>query len=155
MVTNNAWNSEDPAQVAKGGTGNSSTTAYAVQCGGTTSTGAHQPIASVGTAGQVLTSNGAGALPTFQAAPGSWVLIEAQTASTSATIDFTTGIDSTYDTYVLVWNSLKTDSVSSTSFRMLFSVNGGSSYLTTGYASAINAFEYTTNAWIVNSTNRS
>jgi hypothetical protein len=38
-----------------------------VLCGGTTSTGAHQSIASVGTSGQVLTSNGAGALPTFQA----------------------------------------------------------------------------------------
>jgi len=36
--------------------------------GGTTSTGAFQSIASVGTSGQVLTSNGAGALPTFQAA---------------------------------------------------------------------------------------
>lgn len=53
--------------VSKGGTGATSATAYAVQCGGTTSTGAHQSVASVGTSGQVLTSNGAGALPTFQA----------------------------------------------------------------------------------------
>lgn len=53
--------------VANGGTGAASTTAYAVQCGGTTSTGAHQAIASVGTTGQILTSNGAAALPTFQA----------------------------------------------------------------------------------------
>jgi hypothetical protein len=52
--------------VAQGGTGNATATAYAVQCGGTTSTGAHQSIASVGTSGQVLTSNGASALPTFQ-----------------------------------------------------------------------------------------
>jgi hypothetical protein len=56
--------------VADGGTGASSLTAYAVLCGGTTSTGAVQPVASVGTAGHVLTSNGAGALPTFQAATG-------------------------------------------------------------------------------------
>lgn len=56
--------------VADGGTGVSSTTAYAVICGGTTSTGALQSVASVGTAGQVLTSNGAGALPTFQDAAG-------------------------------------------------------------------------------------
>jgi hypothetical protein len=55
-----------PVGVAIGGTGLSSATAYAVLCGGTTSTGALQPVASVGTAGQVLTSNGAGALPTFQ-----------------------------------------------------------------------------------------
>lgn len=52
--------------VADGGTGRTSHTAYAVLCGGTTSTGAQQSIASVGTSGQVLTSNGAGALPTFQ-----------------------------------------------------------------------------------------
>jgi len=56
--------------VANGGTGFSSATAYAVLCGGTTSTGQFQSIASVGTSGQVLTSNGAGALPTFQTAGG-------------------------------------------------------------------------------------
>ena len=41
-------------------------------CGGTTSTAALQSIASIGTSGQVLTSNGAGALPTFQAAGAAW-----------------------------------------------------------------------------------
>lgn len=56
--------------VADGGTGKSSAIAYAVQCGGTTSTAALQSIASVGTAAQVFTSNGPGALPTFQAAAG-------------------------------------------------------------------------------------
>lgn len=54
-----------PLPVAQGGTGVTSTTAYAVLCGGTTSTGNLQSIAGVGTTGQVLTSNGAGALPTF------------------------------------------------------------------------------------------
>lgn len=57
------------ASVADGGTGRSSHTAYAVICGGTTATSAQQSVASVGTAGQLLTSNGAGALPTFQDAP--------------------------------------------------------------------------------------
>ena len=56
--------------VASGGTGRSSATAYAVICGGTTSTGAQQSVASVGTSGMVLTSNGAGALPSFQAFGG-------------------------------------------------------------------------------------
>lgn len=56
--------------VAHGGTGVATLTAYAVLCGGTTSTNPVQSIASVGTAGQVLTSNGAAALPTFQAASG-------------------------------------------------------------------------------------
>jgi hypothetical protein len=54
------------AVVAGGGTGVTSNTAYAVLCGGTTSTNPIQSVASVGSAGQVLTSNGAGALPTFQ-----------------------------------------------------------------------------------------
>jgi hypothetical protein len=52
--------------VSSGGSGSTSSTAYAVICGGTTSTSAIQAIANVGTAGQVLTSNGAGALPTMQ-----------------------------------------------------------------------------------------
>ena len=70
--------------VASGGTGRSSQTAFAVICGGTTTTSAQQSIASVGTAGQVLTSNGAGALPTFQEAagfPAGTVLIFGQTAA--------------------------------------------------------------------------
>jgi hypothetical protein len=70
--------------VANGGSGRATATAYAVICGGTTSTAAHQSIASVGTSGQVLTSNGAGALPTFQTASSggtSWSVITAdQTA---------------------------------------------------------------------------
>ncbi len=56
--------------VAGGGTGATAQTAYAVLCGGTTSTGAYQSIAGLGSSGQVLTSNGAGALPTFQTLSG-------------------------------------------------------------------------------------
>lgn len=51
--------------VAQGGTGRATALAYGVLCGGTTATGAHQSVASVGTAEQVLTSAGAGALPVF------------------------------------------------------------------------------------------
>lgn len=66
--------------VDSGGTGRTSHTAYAVLCGGTTSTGAQQSVASVGTSGQVLTSNGAGALPTFQT-PSSTLDITGLTAT--------------------------------------------------------------------------
>jgi len=52
--------------VENGGSGRSASTEYAVICGGTTTTAQHQSIASVGTSGQVLKSNGAAALPTFQ-----------------------------------------------------------------------------------------
>jgi len=51
--------------VAGGGLGVSSLTAYELIAAGTTSTGAVQQIA-LGTSGQVLTSNGAGALASFQ-----------------------------------------------------------------------------------------
>lgn len=84
MVTGNSWNSQDPAQVAKGGTGVASTTAYAVLCGGTTTTASLQSIAGVGTSGQVLTSNGAAALPTFQAASGGGTVVQ-QIRSTTST----------------------------------------------------------------------
>lgn len=53
--------------VAQGGTGLTSLTPYAVLTGGTTATGAMQQVSGLGTAGWVLTSNGAGALPTWQA----------------------------------------------------------------------------------------
>lgn len=69
--------------VAGGGTGLAAFTAYAVVCGGTTTTGALQSIASVGTSGHVLTSNGAGALPTFQAG-GTGTVNNASTANTLA-----------------------------------------------------------------------
>lgn len=65
--------------VANGGTGDTSLTAYAPLFGGTTSTGAVQS-GTVGTSGQVLTSNGAGALPTFQTvAAGGTVTLAAMT----------------------------------------------------------------------------
>lgn len=86
--------SSDPAfgtaVVAGGGTGLTSATAYAVLCGGTTSTGNFQSIASVGTSGQVLTSNGAGALPTFQAAGGGSGPVQQTRASTSTSGSTTT-----------------------------------------------------------------
>lgn len=50
--------------VPQGGTGRASSTAYALIAGGTTSTGAQQSL-STGTAGQVLLSGGASALPSF------------------------------------------------------------------------------------------
>jgi len=57
---------------------------------------------STGTATHVLTSGGTGVAPTFQAAAagGAWTVIESTEASDTASITFT-GIDSTYDTYVI------------------------------------------------------
>lgn len=65
--------------VPSGGTGASSFTPYAVIVGGTTSTNPLQSIASVGTAGQILTSNGAGAKPTFQTSSSSISMAQVMT----------------------------------------------------------------------------
>lgn len=72
--------------VVDGGTGLSATTPYAVLCGGTAATTSLQSIAGVGTAAQVLTSNGAGALPTFQDTAPSGVVWENVTAASKAMV---------------------------------------------------------------------
>src|SRR3989344_1262948 len=68
-ITTGVWNGT-ALTPAYGGTGLSSLTTYAVLTGGTTSTGNLQQVSGLGTSGQVLTSNGAGALPSWQAATG-------------------------------------------------------------------------------------
>lgn len=69
-ITSGVWDAT-PVAVPFGGTGNTSFTAYNLITANTTSTGALEPLGSLGTSGQVLTSNGAGAYPTWQIAPGS------------------------------------------------------------------------------------
>ena len=78
-ITTGVWTGTTIA-VANGGTGNTTFTAYSVLCAGTTSTGAFQNVSGVGSSGQVLTSNGAGALPTWQTGIGG--LIVNQNSST-------------------------------------------------------------------------
>lgn len=56
-----------------GGSGLATHVAYAVFAGSTSTTGNFQQVSGVGTLGQVLTSNGAGTLPTWQAAAGGTV----------------------------------------------------------------------------------
>lgn len=70
--------------VTTGGTGVTSATAYAPIFGGTTSTGAFQS-GSVGTSGQVLTSNGAGAIATFKTLQNSNTWVDQTTTSVTMT----------------------------------------------------------------------
>lgn len=76
-------------------------------------------------------TSGAAAAPSFRAAVGadgaSLVLIQSQAASNSATIDFTTGISSTYDTYILEIEDLvvATDNVN---LHLLVSENAGGAW---------------------------
>lgn len=74
------------AVVEGGGTGATSFTAYAPVCGGTTSTGPLQSAdTGIATPGFILTSNGAAALPSFQAAPAGGVTIDGDSGSASGT----------------------------------------------------------------------
>ena len=102
----------NPLPVPSGGTGRATATAYAVICGGATATGALQSIASVGTTGQVLTSNGVGALPTMQASfiagmiilwsgsvlsiPTGWLLCDGTLSTPNLRDRFVVGAGSTY-----------------------------------------------------------
>lgn len=61
------------------------------------------------------------------AVPGGWVLVEQHTASSSAALQFTTGITSTYDNYVCEIIDVIPASASQ-AFLYQVSTNGGSSY---------------------------
>lgn len=95
-----------PITVPFGGTGIATTTAYGVICGGTTATGVFQN-AGAGSPGQTLTSNGPAALPSWAtSAAGAIVWLATLTASSSATLDDTTHITSTYDDYLIVLENI-------------------------------------------------
>ncbi len=72
--------------VIGGGTGIIATTPYALLAGGATTTGALQQVASLGTAAQILTSNGPGALPTFQTASAALGQALTRTDDTNVTL---------------------------------------------------------------------
>lgn len=63
-----------PVNVANGGTGDTSFSAYDIICGGTTSTGPLQQVSGEGTTGQFLGSNGPSVLPSWQAIPAQTLL---------------------------------------------------------------------------------
>ena len=64
-----------------------------------------------------------------------------------ATID-TTGITGTYNNYVLVWNNLS--ETSSSNLLMQLSVNGGSTYLTSGYIGGANQMDFSSVSFVAN-----
>lgn len=114
-------------------TGNA-VTQYNVLVGGASN--AINSVAPSSTTGYVLTSNGASANPSFQAistgaAPG-LVLISSQTASSSASLTWTSGISSTNgNNYLLTFYGLIP--TASVQIIVQISTDGGSTYKTTGY----------------------
>ena len=89
------------AVVAGGGTGNTTFTAYSVIAAGTTATGAFQNVSGVGTAGQVLTSAGAGALPTW-AANAAFTVLGVQRITATGTSTYTPTAGTKYARVTLV-----------------------------------------------------
>ncbi len=81
------------------------------------------------TSGKVLTSNGTGAAPSFQAASGGvWTLIQSQTASNQASVDFTSGLTSSYKLFKLYITGLQCVISGGSYVKILCSTNGGSTY---------------------------
>ncbi len=94
-----------------------------------------------GTTGQVLTQGAndpAWATPTAYAL----TLISAQTASSSATIDFSSGLDDTYDRYMVLLSNVKpaTDDVE---LWLRVGTGGGPTYQTSGYRYITRAYNDT------------
>lgn len=81
-----AYKRTSPQPVEEGGTGAITFTAYSVITAGTTATGGFQNVVGLGSSGQVLTSAGAAALPTWSTISGSfvWAVI---TADQSAVVN--------------------------------------------------------------------
>jgi hypothetical protein len=69
---------------------------------------------------------------------GNMVLISSQTASNSASISFTTGIDSTYKEYQFWFINM--DAVSASYLHFNFSTDGGSNYNVTKTSTYINVY---------------
>lgn len=88
-----------------------------------------------GTSGQVLTSAGASAPTWATPVPGALILISTQTVSTAvASVDFTSGISSTYDDYVVYFSNV-TPGTNSTAFYSRLYKSGA--FATSGYSQSL------------------
>ena len=77
--------------------------------------------------------------------PSTLVLLSTQTASSSASISFTSGIDNTYDEYVFKFINIHPAS-DGVDFQFNLSTDGGSNYNVTKTSTAFNAYNYENDA---------
>lgn len=77
-----------------------------------------------GPSGQVLQSQGTTGNPRWVGAP---VLISSQTAVSAATVDFTSGIDSSFKTYLVEWDGVKS-STNGNGLQLRVSQDGGATW---------------------------
>lgn len=83
-------------------------------------------LPAAGTSGNVLTSDGTNWASTAPAGGGAWNLIASTSISSVSTVDFTSGISSTYVNYVLVGSDVILNTPGGISVRL--SSDGGSSW---------------------------
>ena len=76
---------------------------------------------------------------------GVWNLIETLTASSDATLDFTSGIDSTYDEYVFKFINIHPET-DETEFQFNLSIDSGSNYNVTKTSTYFYAYHYESGA---------
>jgi hypothetical protein len=100
-----------------------------------TTSGVFKPTAFNNASFDNVTAVPEGALP----AGGNMVLLSTQTASASASISFTTGIDSTYKEYMFIFNNIH-PATGSVSFTFNGSTDGGSNYNVTKTTTAFRAW---------------
>lgn len=127
--------------VANGGTNQASFTTYTLLAGGTTTTSLQQ-VSGTGTSGQILTSNGAGALPTWQTK--SWVDGLAGLISAPDNIDYRIYLNAPF---AMTINSTTTRSTAGTctaTFKINTTALGGS-------ANSVSTSEQTVNRTTSNS----
>jgi len=88
-----------------------------------------------------ITNSSVSAVTSFaNAAGGTLTLLSTQTASNSATISFTTGLDSTYDEYQFHFINVQPVSAGNYTFQFNMSTDGGSNYNVTKTSTFIVAY---------------
>ena len=126
--------------IANGGTNSTATpTAGTVPYG----TGTALAYTSAGTSGQVLQSNGASAPSWVTASSGALVFISSQTVSSAVSeVNFTSGISSTYDDYVVYFEGITPDT-DGVDLRLRLRKSGA--FATSGYLTSVGRFRTTSN----------
>lgn len=102
--------------------------------------------AAAGTSGNVLTSDGTNWTSAAAPSGGASFLIQTKTTTSGTTVDFTTGITSTYTTYLFILSNVLPNG--SDTFLMRYSTDGGSTFLTSSYVNSTgvtNAISIATN----------
>ena len=95
----------------------------------------------------LFTSDGSGTISNLNSGfAGGMILISSQTASSSASLSFTTGIDSTYDEYAFYCVNMHPAS-DGVVFQWQVSSDGGSTYGMTMTSSAYRAYHYESGAY--------